>query len=121
MVRLIVLGHWGLAAALVKSVEAVMGPQAGLYPLDFVQGDTADSFVRELTLLAANSLEYLILTDSPESLITRLAKETVSGPVVTGLSLPMLAALCQNRGSHVDPSALAELAISSGQQAVRLL
>lgn len=121
MVRLIVLGQWGLATALVKSVEVVLGPQTGLYPLDFVQGDTADSFARELSLLAANSLESLILTDSPESLITRLAKATVSGPVVTGLSLPMLTAVCQYRASHSDLAALAELAISSGQQAIRLL
>jgi len=121
MIRLIVLGQWGLAAALVKSSEAVLGPQAGLYPLDFVQGDTADSFIRELTLLAANSLESLILTDSPDSLISRLAKETASGPVVTGLSLPMLVAVCQRRSQDADLAALAGLAISSGQQAIRLL
>jgi mannose/fructose-specific phosphotransferase system component IIA len=50
-----------------------------------------------------------------------LAKETASGPVVTGLSLPMLVAVCQRRSQDADLAALAGLAISSGQQAIRLL
>lgn len=122
MTRCLVVGHSGLAAALVRVAREIVGPDAGCEAFDFFFEQTLERIEADLARWLDEQLARgpaVLLTDlpgaTPHNLSIKLA-EPRGLEVVTGVNLPMLL-----RGvNHADaaPADLARLAAVGGLRAI---
>lgn len=122
MTRSLVVGHSGLAAALVRVAHEVVGPDAACEAFDFFFEQTLEAIERDLVRWLDEQLERgpaVVLTDlpgaTPHNLAARLA-EARGMPVVTGVNLPMLLRAVNHSGT--EPEELARLAAAGGLRAI---
>jgi mannose/fructose-specific phosphotransferase system component IIA len=125
MVKLVLLGRFGLAEGMLNCAEHLVGHQQGVYSLDSKPGDNEEMFGREIEQILNNvSGSKIVLVDYalgpiPEQCI-RLSR-TPEIRVVTGYNLAMLLGLLESRKQEVDLDRLAAIAIQVGCQSIRML
>lgn len=123
MTRILVIGHSGLAAALVRVAREIVGPDAPCAAFDLFLEQTLESIKIDLRRWLDDQLErgpVVLLTDlpgaTPHNLAVTLAEEQEID-VVTGVNLPMLLRTLNH--ADAEPARLAELAVEGGIRAIR--
>lgn len=123
MTRILVIGHSGLAAALVRVAREIVGPDAPCAAFDLFLEQTLESIKIDLLRWLDEQLDQgpaVSLTDlpgaTPHNLVVALA-EARELEVVTGVNLPMLLRTLNH--ADADPARLAELAVEGGLRAIR--
>lgn len=122
MTRSLVVGHSGLAAALVRVAHEVVGPEAACAAFDFFFEQALEAIELDLVRWLDEQLASgpaVLLTDlpgaTPHNLAARLA-ESRGLPVVTGVNLPMLLRAVNH--AETEPQELARLAAAGGLRAI---
>lgn len=122
-IQLIVAAHGDLACALLRSMELIAGPQAGVACVPLAPGEGVDSYESRMAASLRPAQPCLILVDlaggTPWNVALGLAARHASVRVVGGANLPMLLEVALSRqGMSVDQ--LAELAAQTGAQSARI-
>ena len=122
MTRCLVVGHSGLAAALVRVAREIVGPEAGCEAFDFFFEQTLERIEADLARWLDEQLARgpaVLLTDlpgaTPHNLSARLAGQR-GLEVVTGVNLPMLLRAVNH--ADAEPRELARLAAAGGLRAI---
>ncbi|MBY6205961.1 PTS sugar transporter subunit IIA domain-containing protein [Halomonas denitrificans] len=122
MTRCLVVGHSGLAAALVRVAREIVGPEAGCEAFDFFFEQTLERIEADLARWLDEQLDRgpaVLLTDLPGATPHNLSVKLAGSrglEVVTGVNLPMLL-----RGvNHADtePAELARMVAAGGLRAI---
>ena len=130
MVGIVVVGHAGLAQALVDAVAAIAGPQEALIAVDLASDQSPESFQAALlqALQQADRGEGVLLladmaggTPANQALLLRRSLALPRPyPIVAGVNLPLLLEVALVR-TDTTPEALARRATTAGIQSVRRL
>lgn len=120
-IGVIIVSHGKYGSAILRTVESILGPQSDCVCISVDVAHDVDEAVARLTD-AANRLDrgegVIALTDmfggTPTNLALSLLKKH-KAEVVTGINLPMLLKVFENRASL----SLAELAIQAGDAGKR--
>jgi PTS system mannose-specific IIA component len=125
MVGLLIITHCRLAQELLEAAEFILG---SLEAVDYVLIDTSKDSdkVRDLIEKKIQSLDrgkgVLVLTDmfggTPSNLALSFLQQDVV-EVVTGVNLPMVIAVAQNRGKH-SLAQIADIAKNAGCRSISL-
>jgi len=126
MVGIVVVGHAGLARALVEAVVAIAGPQEALIAVDLAPDQSPESFQAALrrALQQADQGEGVLLladmaggTPANQALLLRRALPRPY-PIVAGVNLPLLLEVTLVR-TGTTPETLARRATTAGIQSIR--
>jgi len=125
MVGLLIITHCRLAQELLEAAEFILG---SLEAVDYVLIDTSEDSDKERDLIEKKiqSLDrgkgVLVLTDmfggTPSNLALSFLQQDVV-EVVTGVNLPMVIAVAQNRGKH-SLAQIADIAKNAGCRSISL-
>ena len=119
----VIVGHGGLPAAHLATVEMLMGEAEGTVAIGLEAGQTPEDLVARVTheLDAEPGRPCLLLVDlfggSPATAVAGLFERYANLEIVTGLNLPMLLEVLLRRAG-TDACALATLAAAAGQSGV---
>jgi len=125
MVGLLIITHCRLAQELLEAAEFILG---SIEAVDYVLIDTSEDSDKERDLIEKKiqSLDrgkgVLVLTDmfggTPSNLALSFLQQDVV-EVVTGVNLPMVIAVAQNRGKH-SLAQIADIAKNAGCRSISL-
>jgi mannose/fructose/sorbose-specific phosphotransferase system IIA component len=121
-IGIMIATHGDLACALLRTVELIAGPQAGVVCVSLPPDETPDAFRSRLAAELSPTEPTLILVDmpggSPWNIAAGLAATSPQVRVVSGVNLPMLLEVALSReGMNVDQ--LARTAQEAGALAVK--
>lgn len=111
--RIVVAGHSGLSAALVRSAELICGELRDVTAVGIAPADTPETFATELRrALGLDDRPVLVLADlrggTPANVAAQLAHDRPGTHVVAGVTLAMLVEAATSSGA-LDDGAVARL------------
>lgn len=125
MIGLLIVTHCDLGKEFLNAAEFIVGRIEGVEVVSITQTSDCEEIrktIEEKISILNNGKGVLILTDmfggTPSNLSLSFLKEEMV-EVITGVNLPMVIAIAQNR-SDVDLSQLAEKAQEAGKMSISL-
>jgi PTS system mannose-specific IIA component len=119
--RIVVAGHSGLSAALVRSAELICGELRDVTAVGIAPADTPETFAAELRrALGLDDRPVLVLADlrggTPANVAAQLAHDRPATYVVAGVTLGMLVEAATSAGP-LDEHAVARL-VGAGRDGI---
>ncbi len=122
-IQLLIATHGDLGYALLRTAQAITGPQPDVASLALAPGQAVDAFTAQAQALLSTYGATLILVDilggTPWNVALELARRHPAVRVVSGVNLPMLLEVMLSRENR-DIDQLAQLAQETGAHSARI-